>query len=338
MTREMKTTLKRIGVGKDSASLSVGALLSLAFPDRIGRRRPGDAPRFLMSGGKGAVLPDSSDLAASDWLAIVELDGDAREAKIRRAAALSEAEITQLHSFDEITLCRWDKRINAVISERQMRLGSIVVASEPGGSDRDAIDRAMLDGIRSMGLDVLGWSKSNRQLQTRAIWVLQTGADLPDMSTDALLGDLEDWLLPFLGGAASKSQLGQIDLTSALKSRIGWDNLDVLDQLAPLRVQAATGTGVAIDYSGEQPKISVRLQEMMGVTTHPTVGQNRTKLLIELLSPAGRPIQTTSDLPGFWATSYKDVRKDMRGRYPKHHWPEDPSVAEPTRRVKHPKK
>jgi len=337
-THEMRTTLKRIGLGKDEGGWSTGALVSLAFPDRIARRRPGEAPRYLMAGGKGALLPDRSDLATADWLAVAALDGDAREARIRRAAAGSEQEITDLHGFKNVHICHWDKRAEVVRSERQTCLGAIIVSTEPGTSDPLAMQAAMLDGIRDMGLASLSWSKASRHLQTRALWVASSGADIPDMSDTALSQDLESWLAPYLGGVLSRGHLAQIDLISALKARIGWAHLETLDALAPLKFKAPTGTGVAIDYSGKVPKISIRLQEMMGVTVHPTVGQNRTGLLVELLSPAGRPIQTTSDLPGFWSSSYLDVRKDMRGRYPKHHWPEDPSEAEPTRRVKHPKR
>ena len=235
-------------------------------------------------------------------------------------------------------MCRWDKRAQAVISERQSRLGAIVVDARPITPERVLIDAALLEGVRIMGLASLDWSKKTRQLQPRAIRARQSGSDLPDLTEAGLLDTLEDWLLPYLGGATNKAQLQQIDLYTALKTHIGWDGMTHLDAVAPVTFKAPTGTGVAIDYAGEIPKISIRLQEMMGVKVHPTVGQDRIPLLIELLSPAGRPLQTTSDLPGFWATSYLDVRKDMRGRYPKHHWPEDPAEATPTRRVKHPKR
>ena len=337
MTREMKTTLKRIGQGEDAGGLSVGAVLSLAYPDRIAQRRKGETPRYLMSGGKGAVLPDDADLANAPWLVIADLDGMGRDAKARRIARISEGEIEELHQITETPVCVWDKRNDAVVSEVQTRLGAIVLSSKSGTADETLMSSAMLEGIRAMGLHVLPWSKPSRQLQRRAIWANGAGADIADMSDAGLLDDLEDWLAPYLSGFSSRAQLSQVDLMGALEVRIGWTELQALGSTAPVKFTAPTGTGVAINYDGEVPKISIRLQEMMGLTTHPVVGRNKIPLLIELLSPAQRPIQTTADLPGFWATSYLDVRKDMRGRYPRHHWPEDPSKAEPTRRVKNPK-
>ncbi len=338
MTREMATSLKRISKGSDTASLSAGAVLSLAFPDRIAKRRKGDGARYLMSGGKGAVLPSEAELAGAPWLVIADLDGDGREAKARRAAQLSEGEIEEIHGFTEDPVCLWDKRSESVISEVQTRLGAITVASKAGPAGNAQIMGAMLEGIKTLGLRALPWSKTTRQLQRRAIWAKAAGSDLPDMSEPRLLDDLESWLAPYLDGVSTRAQLAQVDVMGALEAEIGWDKLQALSTVAPVKFTAPTGTGVAIDYEGETPKISIRLQEMMGLTTHPTVGRDKIPLLIELLSPAQRPIQTTADLPGFWASSYSDVRKDMRGRYPRHHWPEDPSQAEPTRRVKHPKR
>lgn len=337
ITRDMKVSLKRIGSGEDHGAVSVGGLLSLGFPDRIAKRRAGQSPRYLMSGGKGAILPEAAETGNLGWLVIPELDGDGREAKARRVAQISEAEVLELHAPKDAAVCVWDKRISAVVSEVQTRLGAIVVSARSGEADEDASSAAMLEGVRAMGLRCLPWSKASRQLQTRAIWARNAGSDLPDMSDAALLEGLEEWLLPYLGGASNRGQLERVDLVAAIEAHIGWEALQDLAGLAPVKYTAPTGTGVTIDYA-EVPKISIRLQEMMGVTSHPTVGRDRIPLLIELLSPAQRPIQTTSDLPGFWATSYLDVRKDMRGRYPKHHWPEDPSGAEPTRRVKHPRR
>ncbi len=334
-TPEMRTSLKRLGVGHDRGTVSVGGLVSLAFPDRIAKRRSGEGARYLMSGGKGAVLPSDDGLAVAPWLAVAELDGDSREAKIRRAAMVTQAEVLALHPTREGDLCRWDKRSAAVLSEAQTQLGAIVVASRTSAGDPAAVLAAMLDGVRMLGLQSLPWSKAARQLALRADWARRGGVELPDMSQAGLERDLEVWLGPYLGGVVSRAGLAGVDLIGALEARIGWDGMQALGAAAPVKYTAPTGTGVMIDYAGEVPKIAVRLQEMMGVTQHPVVAGR--PLLIELLSPAQRPIQTTSDLPGFWATSYKDVRKDMRGRYPRHHWPEDPSQAQATRRVKHPK-
>ena len=333
-TAEISATLKRIGVGSDRSDYSVGALVSLAFPDRIAKRRSGDAARYLTAGGKGAVMRKEAALAASDWLAIAEVDGDTREANIRRAARVSEAEVIELHGVETRSVCYWDKANQVVVSQEQVCLSSIVLSSKPGTASDEAVATAVIQGVRSLGLNCLPWTKVAKQLVARVEWARSAGGEFPDMSDPALLRDLADWLSPYLLGVTSRSDISKVDLLSALEARLGYENAQDVRRLAPSKFVAPTGTGVTIDYSGEVPKISIRLQEMMGLKEHPTLGTQKVPLLVELLSPAHRPIQTTADLPGFWATSYKDVRKDMRGRYPKHHWPEDPSVAEPTRRVK----
>jgi len=338
LSKDAKAMIKRLPSGSDTGDLSLGGILSLAFPDRIAKRRKGTAPRYLMSGGKGAIVGDQEDLGGSDWLAIAELDGDAREAKVRRAARISLEEILSLHETVTETVCHWDKRSQAVVSEVQTKLGAIVLDSETAKGDPEAVVQAMIQGVRLIGLSHLSWGKGTRSLVDRAIWARAHGSDIADMSQSALLEDLEGWLAPFLDGVVSKSGLSGVDLKSALEARLGWGALEDLDALAPVKFKAPTGSQVEVDYSGDLPKVSIRLQEMMGTTQHPTVGKSRTPLLMELLSPGHRPIQTTSDLPGFWSTSYADVRKDMRGRYPKHHWPENPAEAEATRRVKHPKR
>jgi ATP-dependent helicase HrpB len=192
----------------------------------------------------------------------------------------------------------------------------------------------MLEGLRSLDYDALPWTKANRLLQARVEWLRSRGTDLPDCSPEALLDRAEDWLLPYLGKTKTLADLKKLDMNALAQTWLTWDQMQTLERLAPARFTAQTGTVLAIDYSGGTPSVSVRLQEMFGITRHPTVGPNHTPLQFELLSPAQRPLQTTSDLPGFWATSYIDVRKDMRGRYPKHVWPEDPTTEPPTRRAK----
>lgn len=331
---EIRREMKRIGAEADRGDLSVGAVLSLAYPDRIGKRRAARGARLVLSSGKGAALPDEALFSDAEFLAVADLDGDLREAKVRLAAPLEAAELRALHPVRTDEVCHWDKRRQSVVAERQTRLGALVLEAVPipdGGAETRA---AMLDGVRAMGLAALPWSKATTGLCRRVEWARAHGADFADMSDAGLLGALEDWLGPFLEGVSSRAGLASVDLGSALDARLGWDAKQRLDRLAPVMFSAPTGTGVRIDYAGGQPKISVRLQELMGLKVHPVVGADKTPLLIELLSPAQRPIQTTADLPGFWASSYADVRKDMRGRYPKHHWPEDPAQAEATRRTK----
>ena len=194
---------------------------------------------------------------------------------------------------------------------------------------------ALLDGIRDLGLEVLPWTPAARRFASRAAWARASGAgDLPDFAPETLASSLDDWLAPWLAGMTRADDLDRLDLAAALEARIDRPGRQRLDRLAPAAFTAPTGTRAAIDYSGPAPSISIRLQEMFGLTDHPTVGAAATPLIIELLSPAQRPVQTTADLPGFWASTYAEVRRDLRGRYPRHPWPEDPASAAPTRRTK----
>jgi len=318
--------------------ISTGGLLSLAYPDRIAQRRPGPAPRYLLSGGKGAVLPDDDPLAATPMLVAADLDGDPREARIRRAAVVDGAEIRELHADRLIRsrTCVWSRRERAVRAREQLTLGALVLEERPWpDAPTGAVAAALIAGIRELGLEVLPWTPAARRLAARVDWARRHGqADLPDFSAGGLAASLEDWLAPHLAGLTRIDDLASVDLASALHGAVGPAARHGLDTLAPATITAPTGRRLPVDYSGAAPAVSVRLQEMLGTTRHPTVGRDAVPLVVELLSPAGRPVQTTADLPGFWATSYADVRRDLRGRYPKHAWPEDPAAAEPTRRAR----
>uniref|UniRef100_UPI002711DE83 ATP-dependent helicase C-terminal domain-containing protein n=1 Tax=Oceanicella sp. SM1341 TaxID=1548889 RepID=UPI002711DE83 len=313
-------------------------LASLAWPDRIGLRRRGDDPRYLLSGGKGAVLDAADPLAAQRMLVALDLDGDQREARIRLAAAFSEAEAKALHPdmLAEVDVCDWSRRERAVVARSRSMLGALVLEDRVWRDvPQAAVAAAMREGIaRDLGLEALNWSKPARLLAARVEFLRGQGAEMPDMSPEGLLASLSDWLEPHLGRARRAADLGRIDLLGPLESLLDWEARQALDRLAPAHITAPTGTKLAVDWSGEQPSVSVRLQEMFGLTEHPVIGPKRLPLQLELLSPAGRPVQVTADLPGFWARSYADVRKDMRGRYPRHPWPEDPTEAEPTLRAK----
>jgi ATP-dependent helicase HrpB len=316
---------------------SPGEMAALAYPDRIGLRRKGDAPRYLLSGGRGAFFDDNDAMGGQRLIVALDLDGAAREAKIRLAAPLSEAELRAVYSdrIETVNLCLWSKRERQVLARQQTRFGALVLSEQHWKNcPPDALAEGMAQGVSELGLRVLPWSKAARLLQARVEWLRARGTALPDMSGSGLLANLADWLQPHLDGMKRLDDLARLDLPAILRGMLDWQQAQVLDQLAPAEIHAPTGTRLPVDYSGEQPKISVRLQEMFGMTQHPTVGPDRLPLLIELLSPARRPVQMTADLPGFWATSYADVRKDMRGRYPRHPWPEDPTQADPTRRVK----
>jgi ATP-dependent helicase HrpB len=293
-----------------------------------------------LSNGRGAVLPPTDPLAAADFLAIADLDGDKREARIFLAAPLTLAEIEaefagQLERRDTVA---WDAREGAVLARRQLRFGELVLREERlADPPQDAVLAALLSGIRQVGLSALPWSREVVNWRARVSFLRAAegaAAGWPDLSDAALLASLEDWLAPALDGVTRLSQLGRVDLASALRNRLDWERQHDLDRLAPSHWTVPSGSRLPIDYTDGEPTLAVRLQEMFGTGTTPAVAGGKVRLRLQLLSPAGRPLQVTSDLEGFWANSYRAVRSDMRGRYPKHPWPEDPLNAEPTSRAK----
>ena len=326
--KRLARTAKRAGDG----AMSDAAAAALAYPDRVGLRRKGDAPRYVLSGGKGAILPEGDPLSGTRLIVATDLDGDRREARIRQAIRIEEAELRALFAdqIDWQDVCDWDRRERRVVTRQQERLGALALDDRVWKDPpQEAVARAMLDGVRDLGLS---WTDAARRFTARVELLREVGEDLPDMTEPALMDSLEDWLLPYLTGVKTAQDWKRFDILPALHAMLDWDRMRRLDAQAPANFTTPLGRDIPIDYSGEHPEISLRLQEMFGQTTHPTVG--RTPLRVTLLSPAGRPVQTTMDLPGFWASSYADVRKDMRGRYPKHPWPEDPTVADPTLRAK----
>jgi ATP-dependent helicase HrpB len=314
--------------------LSPAQMAALAYPDRIGLRRKGDAPRWVLSGGKGAAMAAGLPLSGARLIVATDLDGDPREAQVRQAVAITEAEVRALFAprIRWHDLCEWSRREGRVLARRQERLGALVLDDRTWpDAHEEAVARAALDGIRQIGLP---WSASARRFRARVELARGGGDAFPDMTDAALMAGLEDWLLPHLGRARTEAELRGFDLTEALRAMLSWDQAQTLDRIAPAQFETPLGRRVPIDYDGEAPSIEIRLQELFGVTVHPVVGADRKPLRISLLSPGQRPVQVTMDLPRFWATSYADVRKDMRGQYPKHPWPEDPTQAEPTLRAK----
>ncbi len=307
-------------------------MAALAYPDRIGQRRKGDQPRYVLSGGKGAILPDDDPLGQSPFLVVTDTDGNPREARIRQALPITQAEIRALFS-DQIAwhdICVWSKRDRRVTARRQERFGALVLDDRIWkDAPEDAVARAMCDGIRHLGLFP---SDATQRFRARVALARAAGEDLPAMDDAALLAMLEDWLLPYLTGIKTAQDWKSFDMLDALRAMLSWEQMQQLDQITPPAFTTPLGRRIPIDYSGEYPEIRLRLQELFGQTTHPSVAGQ--PLRVTLLSPAGRPVQTTLDIPGFWATSYADVRKDMRGRYPRHPWPEDPTRADPTLRTK----
>ncbi len=324
----IRAEAKRLRRGKTADHLSLGEMAALAYPDRIGLRRKGDTPRWVLSGGKGAMMREDDPMAGARLLVATDLDGDAREARIRQAVEISESGLRALYS-DRITWrdhCEWSKRDRRVVARQQEVFGALVLSDRIWRDAPDeALARAMLDGVRDLGLP---WSDAARRFQARVLLV----DGMPDFTDAALMDTIDDWLLPYLTGIKTANDLKSLNLLEPLRSILTWEQMQRLDREAPAHFTTPLGNKIPIDYSGEAPEISLRLQEMFGVTSHPKVGH--TPLRVTLLSPARRPVQTTMDIPGFWASSYSDVRKDMRARYPKHPWPEDPTKADPTLRAK----
>ncbi len=306
--------------------------VALAYPDRIALRRPGDAPRWLMSGGKGVKMDAADPLANARLLVVTDTDGHPTEASIRTCLPISESALRSLfaNQIETVSSASWSKRDGRVIAVMEDRLGAIALSSRRWSDvSKEHLARAMLDGVRELGLPT---SPGAERLRARVALVKAAGHDLPDMSDEALLNTAGTWLLPFLSGIRSASEWRAFDLRPALEAMLSWDQKQVLDREAPAQFETPLGRRIPIDYAGEAPGIELRLQEMFGTTRHPVVAGR--PLRVTLLSPAGRPLQTTMDIPGFWDSSYADVRKDMRGRYSKHPWPEDPRVADPTLRAK----
>lgn len=317
---------------EDKPPLSLAETAALAYPDRIGLRRKGDAARYVLAGGKGAIMPETDPLGSSRLIVATDLDGNPREARIRQAVAITESEIRAVFgdAIKWVNRCEWSKRESKVLARRQECFGALVLDERiwKDASDQQ-IAHAMLDGVRDLGLTL---KDKTKRFTARVDLARSAGHSLPDLSQAHLMDTLEDWLLPFLTGVKTADQWRQFDLLNALRAQLDYTEHQVLDQIVPAVFITPLGREIPIDYSGEHPEISLRLQEMFGQTQHPVVAGK--PLRVTLLSPAQRPVQTTLDIPGFWATSYADVRKDMRGRYPKHPWPEDPTEADPTLRTK----
>ena len=315
-----------------TSGLSLGQLAALAYPDRIGQRRKGDEPRFVLSGGKGAIMPEQDELANAPFLVALETDGNPRDARIRLAVQITRGEIEEACAA-QITshaICSWSKRDNRVEARKQRRLGALVLDDRIWRDvPQDAIAKAMLDGVRLIGLNLKGPAA---RFQRRVEMARAAGIEVPDFSVAHLEDTAELWLMPHLAGVRSASDWRAFDILPALRQHLDWSAQNALDRHAPAHFETPLGRKVGIDYLENGPEIALRLQELFGVTRHPTVAGQPLK--ITLLSPANRPVQVTQDLPGFWTGSYADVRKDMRARYPKHPWPEDPTIAAPTLRAK----
>jgi ATP-dependent helicase HrpB len=316
----------------------LGEIVALAYPDRIAQARGDTLGQFRLTSGRGAFLPPTDALAKEPFLAVAALDGDPRLARIFMAAPIDRAAIEELFAeqFQETEDIAWDARTESVIATRERRLGALVLDRKPiTAPEPRALARAMTDGIRQLGLSALPWTSEARAIQARIGFLRRLDPESwPDVSDATLAADPLSWLGTHLDGIMRRSHLARIDLAAALLDRLDWKQRRDLDRLAPTRLEVPTGRSVPIDYSGEAPVLAVKLQEMFGARTTPTVADGRVPILIHLLSPAGRPVQVTRDLLGFWRNGYAAVRAELRGRYPKHPWPDDPLTAPPTKGVK----
>ncbi|RFF27385.1 MULTISPECIES: ATP-dependent helicase HrpB [unclassified Wenzhouxiangella] len=312
-----------------AADYGIGTLLACAWPDRIGQAREGQRGRFLLSNGRGAFVDAADPLAGSEFLVACDLDGQAREARVYLAAGVTRDEIEAVLGDHVRTLesADWDERRGTVVARRERRLGALVLEStELQRPDPETLQLGLLAAVRTKGLAALPWTDSARQLQARvsllrSLWP----GDWPDLGDEALADTLEQWLAPWLAGMSRWQDIQALDLVAVLSSLIGHDRLRQLDELAPKRLTLPDGRQAKLDYrSDNPPSLRVKLQAMLGCRDTPTVARGRVPVQLHLLSPADRPLAVTADLASFWDNVYPDVRKDMRGRYPKHHWPEKP--------------
>lgn len=324
---------------------ALGDLLAHAFPDRIARVHPRDPQRYQLANGRMARLADDSTLRGEPWLVASELRFEARDSLVLRAAPVDEAHLRQAFAahFVERDEVRWDAERRALVAERVRRFDGIVLDTRPAGRvDPDLAARALSDAVADLGLDALPWSDGLRQWRARAqslrAWLPDLG--LPDLSDDALLATRAQWLQPLLHGLTRLDALAGDAFAEGLRARLDWGLRQRVDQLAPARIVVPSGMERRIDYAlahdgaPEAPVLAVKLQELFGLAETPRIADGRIALVLHLLSPAGRPLQVTGDLRGFWERTYPDVRREMKGRYPRHPWPEDPWNAPATHRAK----
>lgn len=317
----------------------LGFLVALAYPDRVAKRRAGEAPRYQLRNGRGARLATAQPLGRAEYLAIADLDGNATESRIWLATALDESELREAVG-DALVRERevgWDDATDAAIAVERERVGALVLRER---ALRDVaaneLAGALLASIRKRGLSALPWRDAAGALRARLAFAHRWMPErYPDVGDEALLASLDDWLAPAIHGARRRSDLERADLGAALLNRLDWSARAALDAVAPTQLQVPSGSRIAIDYTDpEQPALAVKLQEVFGLLESPRLAEGRVPVTLHLLSPAGRPVQVTRDLASFWRSGYFEVKKDLKGRYPRHPWPDDPLTAVPTRRVK----
>jgi ATP-dependent helicase HrpB len=343
--RRAERALRReLGAGADApvtGGLDTGTLLAFAYPDRIGKRRAGADARYQLANGRGAAFTTPQSIAREELIVAVELDDRDREAQIQLAAPLARADLLEYFAAEIVARDEvgWDSRSEIVVARRVLRFGEILLEEKPlQALPPETTATAVLEGLRSLGLDALPWDDDSRNFVARCEFVRKLArgdvGEWPDFSLAALAADLA-WLEPFLGGITRRTHFERIPLLGALRARLSRMQQQKLDELAPTHLTLPTGTRTPVDYVDDlAPCASMRMQEVFGLATTPRIGGGAVPVTFKLLSPGHRPLQVTRDLASFWGNAYVEVRKDMRGRYPKHYWPENPLEAEPTRRAK----
>jgi ATP-dependent helicase HrpB len=339
--RQLIRSADRLQSDGDAGLKQVGPLLALAYPDRIAQRQPGTEVRYLLTNGRGALFAHPDPLASEPYLVIADLDAGSQWARIDLAAPISREDLENLFADQIVTAeaVAWDDRTASVRASRQRRLGAVVLSEQAlSKPDPALVVGALLNGVRQTGVETLAWTPELRRWRARVAFLKRIdGPDSswPDLSDTALLQSLEGWLGPYLNGMTTLERVQRLDLMQPLQALLTWEQRRDLDRLAPTHLTVPSGSTVRIDYDrADLPVLAVRLQEMFGCIDTPRVAGGKVPLLLHLLSPAKRPVQVTQDLAGFWAGSYHDVRKELRGRYPKHHWPDDPLTAPPTAKSK----
>lgn len=331
---------KRLGVAPDPQAPEerrVGMLIAMAYPDRLARLREGERLRYRLSGGRGVRLDENDLLAGTPWLAVAHLDAGQEEGRIFLAAPVEPQDLAPLAR--PVETVAWDARNGVLLAQRELRVGEVVLSKEPLRQLDPARRRAILcQVVRAEGLALLPWTEELRQWQARVESLRRWRPEeaWPNVSEEHLLDTLEDWLAPWLEGVSRREDFARLELESILGTLLPWPLPARLDALAPTRLQVPSGSRIKLFYrpDGSPPVLAVKLQELFGLADTPTVNEGRTPVLLHLLSPAQRPIQVTQDLRSFWNQTYPEVRKELRGRYPKHPWPDDPWSAVPTRKTK----
>ncbi len=357
----------RLPVGRSSGPDSLGLLLAVAYPDRIAQRQPGIEPRYVLANGRGALFAHPDPLASEPFLVIAALDAGTHWARIDMAAPLSPKDIEHLYAdqIEETEAVTWDERTRSVRALRQRRFGALILSEEAfSKADPSLIIGALLEGVRQAGLATLAWTPELHDWRRRIQFLRRLGErdapasrgregeidksgvatprgpmdanpTWPDLSDERLLNTLEDWLGPYLNGITTLERVQRMDLTQPLHALLAWDQQRDLDRLAPSHLTVPSGSTIRLDYdTPDLPILAVRLQEMFGCSETPRIADRTVPVLLHLLSPAKRPVQVTRDLASFWVNGYPAVRKELRGRYPKHHWPDDPLTAPPTAKTK----